>query len=75
MQVKSIAESSHGAFCSTFDLHKIPHGFKTFVLSIFELQLKTGFNVVNKKASKKQVTNEPFSFWIPVNKYMYLGKQ
>ena len=33
---------------------KIPHGFETFVLSIFELRLKTGFNVVNKKASKKQ---------------------
>ena len=36
MQVKSIAEC-YGAFCNTFDLLtciKLPHGFKTFVLSI-----------------------------------------
>ena len=33
MQVKSIAECSRGAFCSTFDLH---YGFKTYVLSIFD---------------------------------------
>ena len=37
MQLKSIAECSHGAFCSTFDLHlgMTLHGLKTFVSSIF----------------------------------------
>ena len=46
MQVKSIAEFSvnHSAVHLTFI--KIPHGFQTLVLSIFEWPLKTGFTVV-----------------------------
>ena len=40
MQVKSIADS---AILSTFI--KLPFVFKTFVLSIFEWPLKTGFTV------------------------------
>ena len=45
MQVKSIAECSKRAFCNTLDLHYIllPFVFQTFVLSIFEWPLKTGF--------------------------------
>ena len=45
MQVKSIAECSKRASCNTFDLHKLPSVFKTFVLSIFEWPLNTGFAV------------------------------
>ena len=46
MQVKSIAECSreHSAILSTFI--KLPFVLKTFVLSIFEWLLKTGFTVV-----------------------------
>ena len=45
MQVKSIAEcSKHSAILST--CIKLPHGFTTFVLSIFECLLKTGFTVL-----------------------------
>ena len=44
MQVKSIAEClEHSAILSTFI--KLPFVFKTFVLSIFEWPLKTGFTV------------------------------
>ena len=46
MQVKSIAECSkgeHSATLSTFN--KLPFAIKTFVLSIFELPLKTVFSV------------------------------
>ena len=32
-----------GAFCNTFELHKLPFVIKIFVLSIFEWPLKTGF--------------------------------
>ena len=47
MQVKSIAECSNGAFCNTIHstFIKLPFVFKTFVLSIFEWPLKTGFTV------------------------------
>ena len=40
-------QKSKRAFCNTFDLHyrKLPFTFKTFVLSIFEWPLKTGFTV------------------------------
>ena len=38
MQIKSIA----AVFLTCI---KLPHGFKTFVLSIFKWPLKTGFNV------------------------------
>ena len=51
MQVKSIAECSmgeHSAILSTFI--KLPYVFKTFVLSIFEWPLKTGFTVYFKNA-------------------------
>ena len=30
---------------------KLPHGFKTFVLSIFDWRLKTGFTVFNNVAT------------------------
>ena len=44
MQVKSIAESRiHSAVLLT--CIKLPHSFKTFVFSIFEWPLKTGFTV------------------------------
>ena len=46
MQVKSIAECSnrdHSAILSTFI--KLPSVFKSFVLSVFEWPLKTGFTV------------------------------
>ena len=49
MQVKSTAESvrmlplEHSAVLLT--CFKLPHGFQTFVLSIFEWPLKTGFTV------------------------------
>ena len=45
MQVKSIAKCSKRAFCNTFNLIKLPFVLKTFVLSIFEWSLKTGFTV------------------------------
>ena len=32
---------------------KLPHGFKTFVLSIFEWPLKTGFTVYDNSPSTK----------------------
>ena len=44
MQVKSIAEF---AILSTFI--KLPFAIKTFVLSIFEWPLKTGFTVEQKR--------------------------
>ena len=50
MLVKSNAECSveHSAILLTcIKLHFVPHGFKTFVLSIFEWPLKTGFTVHN----------------------------
>ena len=50
MQVKSIAECSkgeHSAILSTFI--KLPFAIKTFVLSIFEWPLKTGFTVLISK--------------------------
>ena len=47
MQVKSIAECSmHSAVLLT--CIKLPHGFKTFILSIFESLLKTCFTVYRK---------------------------
>ena len=50
MQVETIAECSMRAFCNSFDLHhKLPFVFKTFVLSIFEWPLKTGFTLNIKK--------------------------
>ena len=51
MQVKSIAECSHGVLEHTAVLMtctKLPHGFKTFILSIFEWLLKTGFTVLSE---------------------------
>ena len=47
MQVKSIAECSHGWEHSAVLLTciKLPNGVKTFVLSLFEWPLKTGFTV------------------------------
>ena len=46
---QSTAECSLRVFCNTFTLHKfikLPFVFKTFVLSIFEWPLKTGFTVL-----------------------------
>ena len=37
-----------GAFCNTSTFIKLPFVFKTFVLSIFEWPLKTGFTVYTK---------------------------
>ena len=57
MQVKSIAECSlgalfeHSAILST--CIKLPSVFKTFVLSIFEWPLKTGFTVFFSYFSKE----------------------
>ena len=41
-------QKEHSAILST--CIKLPHGFKTFVLSIFEWPLKTGFTVMHKPA-------------------------
>ena len=43
MQVKSSAKCFCVEFCSTMTCIKIPHGFQTFVLSIFEWLLKDRF--------------------------------
>ena len=51
MQVKSIAEWEHSAILSTFIM--LPFVCKTFVLSIFEWLLKTGFTVFLKEIFKK----------------------
>ena len=46
MHLKSIAECSKGSILQYFGpCIKLPHVFKTFVLSIFEWPLKTGFTV------------------------------
>ena len=45
MEVKSIAECSQRAFCYTPTCNKLLPVFKSFVLSIFEWPLKTGFAV------------------------------
>ena len=46
MQVKSIAECpKHSAILSTFI--NLPFAIQTFVLSIFEWPLKTGFTVIS----------------------------
>ena len=46
MQVKSNAECSHGAFCSTFDLHSDTKWLSDLCfVYIFEWPLKTGFTV------------------------------
>ena len=47
MQVKSIASTILLTYI------KLPHGFKTFVLSIFEWPLKTEFTVYDYPACKK----------------------
>ena len=49
MQVQSIAESSKKAFCNTLTCIKLLSVLKTFVLSIFEWPLKTGFTVFAMK--------------------------
>ena len=49
MKVKSIAECSHsplGAFCNLSTCIKLSSALKTFVLSIFDWVLKTGFTVL-----------------------------
>ena len=47
MQFKHIAECSHTEHSAIrLTCIKLPHGFKTFVLSIFEQPLKTGFKAV-----------------------------
>ena len=46
MHVKSIAECSFGAFCSTFDLHYDIKWPSDIVLSIFEWPLKTSLTLV-----------------------------
>ena len=58
MQVKSIAECSHGAFCSTFDMHQDTTGFQAFVLSILELSLKTGFTLFQISAVSVMLGSE-----------------
>ena len=70
MQVKSIAAS--GAFCNTFDLHKLPFAIKTFILAIFEWPLKTGFTVFSQdEAAISMLENnvgllaEPFEEIVP----------
>ena len=58
IQVKSISECSlleHSAILSTFI--KLPFVFKTFVLSIFEWPLKTGFTVHVCDLIQSQVTS------------------
>ena len=45
MQVKITADCSPWAFCNTLTFIKLPFVIKTFVLSIFEWPLKTGFTV------------------------------
>ena len=45
MQGKSIAECSSGAFCNTLTCTKLSSVLETFVLSVFEWPLKTGFTV------------------------------
>ena len=58
MKVKSIAECSpleHSAILSTFI--KLPFIIKTFVLSIFEWPLKTGFTVCIKHQGLQRITS------------------
>ena len=50
MQAKVLQNAPKGAFCNIFDFIKLPFVFKTFVLSIFEWPLKTGFTVNEKVA-------------------------
>ena len=45
MQVKSVADCSMEHSAVLLSCIRLPHGFKTFVLSIFEWLLKTGFTV------------------------------
>ena len=52
MQVKSIAECSCGA-AVLLTCIKLTHGLKTFVLSIFKLPLKTGFNECSRHFQDK----------------------
>ena len=47
------------AILSTFN--KLPYVFKTFVLSIFEWPLKTGFTVLWSRSNFKRDTNEELS--------------
>ena len=47
MQVKSIAESSKGHSAILLTFIKLPFVLNSFVLSIFEWPLKTGFTVLN----------------------------
>ena len=37
---------------------KLPHGFKTFILSIFEWPLKTGFTVLRFSLYLKKIYND-----------------
>ena len=59
LQVKSSADCSHSAILLTCT--KLPPVFKTFVLSIFEWPLKTGFTVH---------LFDPWA-WITINKLMH----
>ena len=48
---------------------KLPHGFKTFVLSIFEWPLKTGFTVFQSSYARDQ--NRPVSVKMETIAYAY----
>ena len=59
MQVKSIAEwSILQYFRPALSYHA--HGFKTFVLSIFEWRLKTGFNIGLKTLLQQGISESIF---------------
>ena len=71
MQVKSIADRmlkrEHSATLST--CIKLPHGFKTFVLSFFEWPLKTGFTVY----TPIRLLSLLLSYYIQVNDFSVMS--
>ena len=67
MQIKSIAECSnreHSVVLSTFI--KQPFVFDTFVLSIFEWPLKTGFTVQHQLKKNTKISCADFSIFFSI---------
>ena len=49
---------SLGAFCNTFDLHKVIIGLENQFLVFFERPLKTGFTVVTMEAQQAKIQSK-----------------
>ena len=74
MQVKSNAECSVEHSAVVLTCIKLPHGFKTFVLSIFEWPLMTGITVSNNKGADQTARMSTLLLFAnPENGFSHIG--